>query len=514
MEKTEFYMLRQSEFTSEFGKEKDNIGKFYSKGVIITCRWVSVNFNTKKKIKLQIMKCLIYFIFSTIILFMGCKKADWYDVKSNKKLAVPSTLKDMQALLDNASVMNSFSACLGEISSDGHYLTTINSTSLNSAWQRNAYTWTKELPNITVSDWVNGSANGSYVRVYYANLILDGLAKIETNEQNQWNDIKGQALFQRSRTFYELSQIFAEPYDVSNANGKLGIPLRLESDINIPSNRSTLKQTYDQTIDDLLQAKDLLPLNSPYKTRASKLAVYALLARIYLSIGNYEQAFNYSNICLENYSALLTYSTLNSNSTSNPFNGYISEVIFYAGMNASGAMSLDNILIDPELFNSYNSQDLRKKIFFNLVPVSNLVRYKGTYCGNGFPTGFSGLATDEVYLIRAECYARQGKILEAMKDLNTLLKSRWSGTYIDMMALDSDDALRKVLEERKKELILRGLRWSDLRRLNKDPRFAVTLTRTIGGKTYTLEPNSYKYTFPIPDDIIQMTGMEQNEGWK
>jgi hypothetical protein len=106
-----------------------------------------------------------------------------------------------------------------------------------------------------------------------------------------------------------------------------------------------------------------------------------------------------------------------------------------------------------------------------------------------------------------------------MKYLNDLLRTRWAknsdGTtkYVDQTASDETDALKKIFSERRKQLILRNLRWSDLRRLNLDPRFAVTLTRTIGGTTYTLEPNSFKYTFPIPQDIIQQTGMAQNVGW-
>jgi hypothetical protein len=119
-------------------------------------------------------------------------------------------------------------------------------------------------------------------------------------------------------------------------------------------------------------------------------------------------------------------------------------------------------------------------------------------------------------LIRAECSARLENPTGAMKDLNTLMEKRWNNkvSYPVITAANAEDALRKVLVERQKELFLRGQRWNDLRRLNKDDRFKVTLTRTIGGVTYTLEPNSYKYTLPIPDDVIQLSGMEQNPGWK
>ncbi len=170
------------------------------------------------------------------------------------------------------------------------------------------------------------------------------------------------------------------------------------------------------------------------------------------------------------------------------------------------------ILCAIDLYSSYVENDLRKVILFKENEGTNDVKAKGTYTGSTLL--FSGLATDEVYLIRAECNARMNNVKEAMKDLNTLLKKRWKvGTFMDLSAIDGKDALEQVLVERKKELLLRGLRWSDLRRLNKDEYFKTTLTRNIGGKKYTIEPDSYKYTLPFPDDIIQITGMEQNPGW-
>lgn len=471
-----------------------------------------------KALKKIINKVIIVTCGFCILFVNGCKKGEWYDVKSDKKLAVPTTIKDLQALLDNGNVFNTFSPSLGEIASDGHYISDAVANSITGAGGpgKNAYTWSHEQPYRNVADWTNGYTSGSYVRIYYANLVLEGVSAVTSNTQSELNEIKnirGQALFHRGKTFYELSQIFAPPYQTDGAGNKLGIPLRLESDINIPSKRSSLQQTYDQIIKDLVGALELLPESPLYRTRPSKQAVYALLARIYLSMENYEAANNYAELCLKSYSTLTSYTSLNVIGVGNPFIGYFPEVIFYCYMFQWHPLFFSNILIDESLYNSYQNNDLRKQAFFNQNTLSNLVTYKGTYAGLGFSNCFSGLATDEIYLIRAECSARRGDFIKAMSDLNLLLKTRWSGPYTDLIAANAEDALRKVLEERKKELILRGLRWSDLRRLNRDPRFAITLTRKIGDKIYTLEPNTYKYTFPIPDDIIEMTGMEQNEGW-
>ena len=78
------------------------------------------------------------------------------------------------------------------------------------------------------------------------------------------------------------------------------------------------------------------------------------------------------------------------------------------------------------------------------------------------------------------------------------------------MDTGNSDVLRSVLQERRRELAFRGLRWSDLRRLNRDPRFAKTLTRELNGQTYRLEPKSNRYAYPIPINEVLNNNMEQN----
>jgi hypothetical protein len=166
------------------------------------------------------------------------------------------------------------------------------------------------------------------------------------------------------------------------------------------------------------------------------------------------------------------------------------------------------------LYNLYATNDRRRPCFYTVQ--ADGVTFKGNYAIRNTP--FNGLATDEIFLIRAECAARADNVTAAMKDLNDLLRTRWtkvSGvtTYVDQVAADGQDALNRILTERRKELVIRGVRWTDMRRLNRDDRFKTTITRIVQGTTYTLEPGSYKYVFPIPDDVIAATGMQQNAGW-
>jgi len=297
------------------------------------------------------------------------------------------------------------------------------------------------------------------------------------------------------------------PYDPSTSRTDPGICLRLSPDFNIGTNRATVQQCYDQILEDLQTALDLLPSTSSYKTQPSKWAANALFARIYLAMRNYSKAFSYADACLLQNGVLTDYNTLNLSSF-NISNTLLDEDIFHTSLVGYYLLGRTRAIIDSTLYNSYNQNDLRKTLFF--FPTNGSFRFRGSYDYNN--NKFSGLATDEIYLIRAECNARAGNVVAAMNDLNTLLIKRWSnnGSWVPFTATDADDALRKILIERRKELIFRGLRWTDLRRFNKEDAFKKTLTRIINGITYTLTPNNIKYAVPIPPTEVQLSGISQN----
>lgn len=460
----------------------------------------------KKNIQIHPLQSIILLL-SLMLLSGACKKTSWYDAKTSKNLVIPTTLADFQAVLDNNLMLWIFPS-LGEMASDGNVVAPLNVTNL-SAKDYNAYTWTNEKGYSMVQDWKQDS-DGPYARIFYANIVLDGLKKL-TPGSDDYNNVRGQALFQRARNFYDVAQIFSPPYIPATAASELGIPLRLESDVNIPSKRSTLQETYTQILNDLKEAESLLPPASLYVTRATRNAADALLARIYLSIEDYPNALIYANKSLALNSALIDFNTISLTSIPIlPVYGANKEIILHSSM----ASFSTSILIDKTLYDSYENNDLRKTINF-LTNADNTISVRATYF---YTNAWTGLANDEIYLIRAECLARAGRTDEAMADLNTLLKNRYVNTaanpFIPKTAASADDALVKILTERKKELFRRGLRWTDLRRLNHEDRFKTTLTRVVNGKTYTLVPNSYQYTFPIPDDVIKASGIQQNKGWQ
>ena len=163
--------------------------------------------------------------------------------------------------------------------------------------------------------------------------------------------------------------------------------------------------------------------------------------------------------------------------------------------------------VDAELYGKYAPGDLRKALFYQKD--EGRVSFKGTY--DGSIRLFSGLAVDEVMLLKAEAEARLGALDDAMNTLNTLLITRWeSGTYEPLTAESETQAQQLIMEERHKSLPYRGIRWMDLRRIANEPALAVTLHRQLEGQMYTLEPGDPRYVLPIPDEVIELSGMPQN----
>lgn len=450
------------------------------------------------------MKALYKIILFTIVFYTSSCRKDWLDAKPDKKLVIPVSLADLQALLDNdIYVFNNGQPSLGEIASDDYYIGYPDWQALYTSTEKNSYVWAKDIyQGESVADWML-----PYQHIFYANYILENIDKIvpDSNEVSKWNNIKGSALFFRGFDFYSLADIFSKQFDSATAATDPGIPLRLRSDINDIVARSTVLQTYHQIISDLTASIPFLPDVAAYKTRPSKTSAYAMLARTYLGIDNYALALNYADSCITIQNTLIDYNSLDL-TASFPFNALNDEVILHAAINYPQIVSNYVAIVDSVIYASYDTNDLRRYAFIDTT--DGYPRFKGGYDGS---TGFAGIATDEILLLRAECYARLSNTTAAMKDLNDLLITRWkSGSYIPLAATSADEALALILTERRKELIFRGLRWTDLRRLNKDPKLAITLTRNLNGQLYTLPPNDSRYVYPIPDQEIVASHITQN----
>lgn len=451
----------------------------------------------------SIIRLLIPFvIFSG---FISCKK--YLDLKPDMRLEVPESIRDLQAILDYSSYMNlETTPGFGESSTDDFFLLEedLNAYILSA---RMAYYWQRGEYNF-INDWSRG-----YLAIYNANFCLDQLQKISITVTNKsaWNNVKGSALFYRSYYLMHLLWDYSKAFDSASYTKDLGIVLRLGSDFNVPSVRASVKECYDQVIQDAKLSLDYLPDYSIHPMRPSKGASYGLLAKAYLSMRVYDSALKYSILYLGLNNELIDYNSdpdINGNiEAAIPFQRFNRETIFYTTQNSDFLNNPYIAKVDTALYAKYEPEDLRKTAYF--AKSGDGFKFKCIYTGEMYYY-FTGIATDEIYLIKAECEARIGNTENAMYGLNKLMIKRWKqGSFVPFTADDASNALQIILSERRKELVYRGLRWIDIKRLNKE-NAEIVLTRKVNGNIYTLLPNSNYYALPLPDDIIKASGIPQN----
>jgi hypothetical protein len=449
----------------------------------------------------------------TITALYSCNK--FLDEKADSSLVVPNSLKDLQALMDGFNVLNlDATPGLIEMNTDDFYVSG-NVYNTFTEFEKEAYSFAAEPQFIQTN--INLFWKNPYTVVFYANVVLDRLQKLEDQEGPQYRSVKGQALFFRAYTFFQLAQVYCMAYkngDENFNNTQLGLPLRLLPDFEEKSVRSTLGETYGQIVKDLEVAVTLLPDAFEFTTRPSKAAALALLARVNLSMEDYGAALDHATAALQLKSDLMDYKSRNENSTT-PFEIMNPETIFSAY-----CTSLFNVLdpakanVDKVLYRSYGDDDARKVLFF-LVKTDGTISFKGNYAGWYNGSFFSGLAVDELYLIKAECQARLNQLEAAKLTMKTLLDKRYRTSYrFPHDVVSQDNVLAYILGERRKELLFRGIRWTDIKRLNRDPRFAKDIVRKleINGQelSFTMPANDPKNAFVFPQDVIAVTGMEQN----
>ncbi|MFC3199523.1 RagB/SusD family nutrient uptake outer membrane protein [Parapedobacter deserti] len=452
---------------------------------------------------------LTFFAFLTVAL-QGCEK-DWLAAKNNLNRVVPVTLADARAILRSSTLLNIGNDQIGMslLASDDLYLQTATYLS-RSEKERNIYVWSPAIDSRStpIAEW-----NDGYEQVLYANVALETVAGVERNAANamEHDEVRGAALFFRAKAFYNLLQLFAPAWDPDKDNSRAGIPLRLSSDPNPKTMRASVSDGYRQVMDDLSMASQLLTTRPALKTDPSKQAAFGLLARCLLGMADYRGAVLYADSALQLESALLDYNALlDRTSMQYPFEPQHEEVIFDAIIGPNYVpVRFNYCMVDSTLFAGYRDDDLRKQLFF-AVNSQGGPSFRGSY--SGADNRFSGIATDELFLIRAECSARLGNIDDALEDINTLLAHRMDrSSFVPYGESDQKKLLDRILVERRKELVFRGQRWTDLRRLNAEPARAVTLVREIDGSNYRLPPESSRYVFPIPEYVIDETGLTQND---
>ena len=166
----------------------------------------------------------------------------------------------------------------------------------NSGRFRAEYLWAN-TPTATSGVW--GTAYNLIARVNNIINACDGFSEVGVS-QEEIDNIVGEAKFLRALAYHDLVRLFARSYAYNKAS--LGVPVVLVSENGLPT-RKTVEEVYAQILLDLKDAEAKLSETNSHegsdaKAWATKLAVQALSARVYLYMENWQKAADYATVVM------------------------------------------------------------------------------------------------------------------------------------------------------------------------------------------------------------------------
>lgn len=424
---------------------------------------------------------------------------------------IPTTLSDFEALLRDEYTCQRADITQAVVLLNDKFETASN---LNYYKLRDInYNW-KEGENRIPHNTDEGTYYNTYAAISTYNLILQSAQNMTECTEKERNVLIAQARLLRAHCYFLLANYYAETYDKATAETKLSVPLITSADMGAAYKQVTIADLYSFILEDINAAITNLPERAQTAIHPNLGAGYALLARVYLQMEEYNLALEAADKALNQNNRLydwVKYYNDNKFQIDNPISyvsttspmgyDYVENYYFRHG-SSSYSSSENSITIDRA--NLYENNDLKFKARWKLKTVGADTYYVSTLRG---VFNHGGLTTTEVYLIRAECLARAGKLSEAMADINAIRITRiLPDKYIPLSASTTEQAIKYIKQIKNNELIFSITPFADTRRLNKDPKYLTTLTKQVNGETRILAPNSYLYTMPFPVGAIENTG--------
>lgn len=486
-----------------------------------------------KNIKYTVLAAL------SLLILSGCYEEEFLDVLP-KGVVVAKTANDFRMLLDDADTSNKLYS-LTQSTGGLDVLTddvSVNFNTLNSWNSRiehfqglfrfDEFIWTY----VELEDDNNWKKN--YYVSYTTSVILDEIERVTDNIELK-KQLIAEAKVHRAYAYLSLINTYAKAYNPVTAATDLGVPI-VTNPTALPSlERNTVQEVYDFILKDLLEAIEELPSDvDQYKHRPTKVSAYAVLARTYLYMGNYERAFFYANKSLQIRSFLYDLNTQ-----------YVGDYPHYKDImqisirtdeeallhkTVTQGVSTERIVqVDPRTFNkiypgcdtlsisnngdvTYINYDLRRTLWFygwnsKCEKISySYLKFYGNHrlfrYGLDRKDYYQTVSTGEMYVTRAEANARLGNLQEALNDVNALAEKRYlAGTYIPLTLNDLENDQAKVIEEtlkeRRRELYGKGLRLFDIKRLH------LPITHYLDNLKITVPADDPRFILPIFPKYIE-----------
>lgn len=501
------------------------------------------------------LKNIISIAAAGVLLMTSCQ--DWLDVRPAGKL-IPSKASEFEKLLNNSNTrdfimqdnnrgsyvsMLADNFTIGSVQQEYEFIPSMVNFDRYAAY---IYYLPYDNPSSSYFGWTY-----QWRGLYYFNNVIDGISGLPDSEKNLSVAVEAvaQAKAARAWLLMHMGLIYGPMYDPSGAaNDGKTVPYRTSSDISSPNpDRATLAELFENLkidLDDAMAAPDVVA----HPVRANKACVHAIRAQMYMYQGDWvnmlteaneawtkslannqnnpdNMLYNYNDFELfepstpptpkpgEDIEYYYTFRVKEGKQDAIWNQNYNKENLLFRNCPYRGAYSY----LDEEYVNLFADNDMRKQLFiFNIAGFEKEV--DGTTLSDGIvqvnvrDSRMSGGRTQGIsypilLLMRAEAYARNNRLGDALADLNLLRKYRYEndGATASQWELPGGDGmtqdqlLTEILNERRREQPISSYeRTIDLKRYYFDtgkPWQKSSVTHKVLGsaKTYTADVNSDKF---------------------
>ena len=367
-----------------------------------------------------------------------------------------------------------------------------------------------------------------YVISAVNNVLENADSKVGVNgvTQQQVNNIKAECLFLRALSHFDLVRLYAQPYTYDKES--LGVPYIFKTDPAGKPARDKVGVVFDNIVKDLLDAEALMADNykrsgtDPY-AYATKPAIQALLSRVYLYMGKWQEAADYATKVINNSNYKLWTKTEYKQvwgqdipskgevifeiygDKANSYDGYWEGPAYMTSPDGYADVAASN-----DLVNLYEAGDVRGELFKGVSDVPNLfwtLKYPGKGKATPDLNNVIVIRLSEMYLNRAEAIVHGATVAGTtdLDDVNAVVANRGAALYT---GVTKDD----IFVERRKELAFEGHLWFDYARTGR------SMTRNDYTGTNVNNKNipfpDYRWALPISASEIDVNpNLVQNPGY-
>jgi hypothetical protein len=456
-----------------------------------------------------------------VVASTACKKSFLEVIPKGKLIA--QTSSDYNLLLSNLDLLNMNAAnvqvAMGdEVAALEPYFTTGLSASLKT---QRSFRWD---PVIYEANEDAGETLVPLRNLYLYNKVINEVPNAIDGTPQFKLQVESEARAGRAWVYFLMINYYGKPYNATTAATDPGFPIVEDADVTATKfERASVQQVYDFIIKDLTTAIPNLTPQVINRTRMSKATAEALLGKVYLFMGRFNDALPMLNTAITDmanqatpvrlYDYNVEFATggvfLPISTTSGPATITLPNNVesLYSKQFANGFTgSYNDIVITPQTAALFGPSDLRLKFYTNSTsstkipfPVTGVLRKQ-----KSTQTLF-GVQVPDLYLLRAECRCRTNDLAGAKADVEALRVKRMPAADAPVPTATANDKmllLQFILNERIREFAVEGYRWFDMRRLSVDPLFAaITYTHTLYSATgsttvFQLKPERLVLRFP------------------